>query len=66
MTKKERSFILDLISKYEKYSQEELAASALSSSSSSESEHEHYFQSRLNDCAANTLRNLLLDLEGGV
>ena len=62
MTKKERAYILHLISKYEKYSKEE----ELSYDASGMVDEEHYMQYRINLASADTLRNLLADLEGGI
>uniref|UniRef100_A0AAU8B379 Uncharacterized protein n=1 Tax=Dulem virus 203 TaxID=3145680 RepID=A0AAU8B379_9VIRU len=61
MTKKQVAFINTRIVEFFRYAQEELAE-AKSCDDSSERD-EHYLQARLNECAANTLCNLLSDME---
>ena len=63
MTKKERFYIERQIEKFERWANEEL--SRVDSLLGNERK-ECYFQYELNSCAANTLRNLLNDLEEGV
>lgn len=60
MTKKERSLIRDWIAKYDNWAKEEY------STYSSSGDFDDFLQFRLNQCAADVLRLLLSEFDGGV
>lgn len=62
MTARERKYIEAKAEQFERWSKKEIAKAR--QSDDHEEKDEHYYQARLHDCAANTLWNLLNDLEG--
>ena len=61
MTVRERKYIETRIVQFERWCKNEQAREP--ESEHQEEKDEHYYQARLHDCAANTLWNLLNDLE---
>ena len=61
MTARERKYIEVQIEQFERWSKKEDAKAR--QSNDQEDKAEHYYQARLHNCAANTLWNLLNDLE---
>lgn len=61
MTVRERKYIEARIAQFESWCKKEEAESRRSDDQ--EEKDEHHYQARLHDCAANTLWNLLNDLE---
>lgn len=61
MTVRERKYIETRIVQFERWCKNEQEEAR--QSDDQEEKDEHYYQARLHDCAANTLWNLLNDLE---
>lgn len=61
MTARERKYIEAKAEQFERWYEKEMAKAR--QSDDQEEKKEHYYQADLNDCAANTLRKLLKELE---
>lgn len=62
MTRKEKAFIQEKAARFEMWAKQEEDEARLSSDR--EERDEHYYQAALNRTSADTLMNLLADLEG--